>query len=173
MGEAAHGRTPPGARTLPEKGRTAVVEPVPGEVVTFLEMTGPDQLLPSRAVDGLTLRAADDEALVRATIVRVGAPYRWPSAGWGDPAWAEWFADPRHRSFLLRSGWDVVGVVETMVHPPREVEIISFGLVPEFVGTGLGGHALTLAVRLAWDLDHPALDEVSRVWLHTSTLDHP
>ncbi|MBL7501732.1 GNAT family N-acetyltransferase [Frankia sp. CNm7] len=162
-----------GARTLPEKGRTAVVEPVPGEVVTFLEMTSPEQLRAGRVADGLTLSATNDEALVRATIVRVGAPYRWPSAGWGDPAWAEWFADPRHQSFLLRSGDDVAGIVETTAHPPYEVEIISFGLVPEYVGAGIGGHALTLAARLAWNLKHPALDEVRRVWLHTSTLDHP
>lgn len=154
-----------------------IVEPVRGEVITFLEMTSPDQLQPGRVVPGLVLVPASeaDQALTRATIVRVGTPYRWPSVVWGDAAWADWFADPRRQSFLLRVGGesgDVAGVVETEAHPPYEVEITSFGLVPEYVGTGLGGHALTLAARCAWTLGHPALDDIRRVWLHTSTLDH-
>jgi len=149
------------------------VEPVPSEVVTFVEMTSPDELRPGQPVPRLILATGGDLAVVQATIVRVGTPYRWPSATWTDAAWAQWFADPGRQDFLLRLDDGVVGIVETMVHPPDEVEIVSFGLLPEYVGTGLGGHALTLAVRLAWSLDHPALDAVRRVWLHTSTLDHP
>lgn len=49
------------------------------------------------------------------------------------------------------------------------MEITTFGLVPEFVGKGLGGYALTLAVTEAWNLT----PNVRRVWLHTSNLDHP
>ena len=150
-----------------------VVETVPGEVVTFLEMTNPDQLRPGRVVPGLVLDGTDDEALMRATTTRVGAPYRWPSATWSDAAWAGWFADTRRQSFVLRADGEVAGVLETTAHVPWEVEIASFGLLPERVGTGLGGHALTLAVQHAWRLDHPSLTEVRRVWLHTSTLDHP
>jgi GNAT superfamily N-acetyltransferase len=154
------------------------VEPVRGEVITFLEMTSPAQLRPGRVVPGLVLvpTAPGEEPLVRQTIVRVGAPYRWPSAGWADAAWAEWFAAAGRQSFLLRAGGPagiLAGIVETEAHPPHDVEITSFGLVPERVGTGLGGHALTLATRRAWTLDHPALEDVRRVWLHTSTLDHP
>jgi hypothetical protein len=166
-----------------------VVESVRGEVITFLEMTSPGQLRPGRVVPGLALTPTTpaDEPLVRATIVRVGAAYSWPSAVWSDAAWSEWFADPRRQSFLLRAFpgdeltgtgkaaaiGDVVGIVETQAHPPQDVEITSFGLLPERVGAGLGGHALTLAVQLAWNLDHPAVDDVRRVWLHTSTLDDP
>ncbi|WP_157488662.1 GNAT family N-acetyltransferase [Pseudofrankia sp. DC12] len=155
----------------------AVVEPVRGEVITFLEMTSPDQLRPGRVAPELVLMptAVADRPLTRETIVRVGTPYRWPSVAWDDAAWADWFTDPRRQSFLLRVGGaegEVAGVVETEAHPPHDVEIVSFGLVPEHVGTGIGGHALTLAARLAWALDHPALDGVRRVWLHTSTLDH-
>jgi GNAT superfamily N-acetyltransferase len=46
---------------------------------------------------------------------------------------------------------------------------VTFGLLPEFVGNGLGGCALTLAVQRAWALGPP----VNRVWLHTSSQDHP
>lgn len=55
------------------------------------------------------------------------------------------------------------------VHPGGEAEIVTFGLLPEFVGKGLGGFALTLAVQQAWAL----APSVSRVWLHTFTVDHP
>jgi GNAT superfamily N-acetyltransferase len=55
------------------------------------------------------------------------------------------------------------------LHPGNEVEIETFGLLPEFVGKGLGGYALTLGIQQAWEL----APSVTRVWLHTSTLDHP
>ena len=49
----------------------------------------------------------------------------------------------------------------------RSVEIAFFGLLPQFIGKGLGGYLLSEAIRKAWDLD------ASRVWVHTCTLDHP
>ncbi len=47
------------------------------------------------------------------------------------------------------------------------VEIAYFGLAPDAIGRGLGKHLLSCAVRDAWALGP------TRVWLHTSTLDHP
>ncbi len=49
----------------------------------------------------------------------------------------------------------------------KSVEIAFFGLLPQFIGKGLGGYLLSEAIRKAWDLD------ASRVWVHTCTLDHP
>ncbi len=43
-----------------------------------------------------------------------------------------------------------------------------FGLLPEFIGRGLGGPLLTAAVRRAWEIPG-----ARRVWLHTCTEDHP
>jgi GNAT superfamily N-acetyltransferase len=57
--------------------------------------------------------------------------------------------------------------------PEGDVEIKSFGLLPAFIGQGLGGHLLTVAVERAWA---PAGDGglgATRVWLHTCTHDHP
>jgi GNAT superfamily N-acetyltransferase len=48
------------------------------------------------------------------------------------------------------------------------VEIAYFGLLPEFIGRGLGGALLTNAIEEAW-----RMSSVSRVWVHTCTLDHP
>ena len=49
------------------------------------------------------------------------------------------------------------------------VEIAYFGLLPEFIGRGLGGALLTSAIEEAWRTS----SSVSRVWVHTCTLDHP
>lgn len=46
------------------------------------------------------------------------------------------------------------------------VEIAYFGILTAEFGRGFGKHLLSCAVRDAWALGP------SRVWLHTSTLDH-
>lgn len=143
------------------------------ETVTYLEMTSRDQLRPGRPAPAVTLEALPrGSALIRPTVTRVGTPYRWESASWSDRRWAAWLSDPRLRQWLVRHAGEVAGICELEIHPGGEVEISTFGLVPEYVGSRFGGHALTLAVRAAWDVDHPDVGEVRRVWLHTSTLDH-
>ncbi|HJX79078.1 GNAT family N-acetyltransferase [Glutamicibacter sp.] len=54
-----------------------------------------------------------------------------------------------------------------------EVEIYYFGLFPEAIGKGLGGILLSEANRRAWDIPQreSTLPPVSRVWLHTCSLD--
>ncbi|MPZ89712.1 MAG: hypothetical protein GEU81_16980, partial [Nitriliruptorales bacterium] len=42
-----------------------------------------------------------------------------------------------------------------------------------YTNRGLGGHALTLAVRAAWGMTPAGASRVRRIWLHTSTSDHP
>jgi GNAT superfamily N-acetyltransferase len=46
------------------------------------------------------------------------------------------------------------------------VEIVYFGLLPEFIGRGAGKAFLDAVVAEAWRAD------TNRVWLHTCTLDH-
>ena len=77
------------------------------------------------------------------------------------------FADPDVSLWLLSSRGSPAGYFELRRHGDGSVEVAFFGLLPEFVGRGWGGHLLTLAVREAWAM-RPA-----RVWLHTCTLDHP
>jgi GNAT superfamily N-acetyltransferase len=47
------------------------------------------------------------------------------------------------------------------------VEIAYFGLLPQFIGRGIGGYLLTRAVEQAWQMS------AERVWIHTCSLDHP
>jgi len=136
---------------------------------TYVEMTSVDELRPGREADGVALLPISDRPeLVRELAVRIGAPYGWKTATRTDEEWAAEFAQPGLRSWAITHHGEPVGLVDLLDQPP-EVEISTFGLVPEAVGRGLGGHALTLAVRQAWALR----EGVTRVWLHTSTQDNP
>ncbi|RFU36702.1 GNAT family N-acetyltransferase [Actinomadura logoneensis] len=138
------------------------------EIVTYVEMTSRDQLVPAPPVPGLALKPLGLESPLLADVhTRVGTPYGWRSA---TRTRQEWTAGYQSRTFCLLSFEDdPAGVVSYDLHPGDDVEIAAFGLLPEFVGKGIGGYALTLGIQQAWEL----VPEVSRVWLHTSTLDHP
>lgn len=141
------------------------------QTITYLEMTSPDQLIAGRAPPAeVTIDSVDATALVliRSTHDRIATPHHWSSLGWSEQQWSDLLATPGVRSWIARAGVDVIGLVQLKIHPGHDVEIIKFGLVPEFVGRGFGGHVLTLATRLAWDVG-----EADRVWLHTSSFDHP
>ncbi len=139
--------------------------------MTYLEMTARDQLVPAAQVPGLTLERLDrNSPLVVELQVRIGAPHGGKGADRTTEEWTAWYAEHPDRLFwLLSFDGEPAGLVAYDRHPGNEVEIETFGLVPEFIGRGLGGSALTLAVQRAWDLISP----VERIWLHTSSADHP
>jgi len=139
--------------------------------VTYVEMTDRSQLNPGAEAPGLALvAAAGRRPLVCAVMSRVGAPYGWRSAHRTPQEWQAWFAEhPTRGAWLLTVDDEPAGVVCYDPHPGPEVEIKTFGLLPEYTGRGLGGHALTLAIGRAWDL----LPGTRRVWLHTSSADNP
>jgi GNAT superfamily N-acetyltransferase len=141
------------------------------EIVTYVEMTALSQLIPAAPVPGLTLEPVDrGSPLVPSILARIGAAYDWRSSSRTEREWAVWFAEHTDRTFwLLSFEGEPAGMVSCELHPGGEAEIATFGLLPEFVGKGLGGFALTLGVKQAWAL----APSVHRVWLHTSTFDHP
>jgi GNAT superfamily N-acetyltransferase len=138
------------------------------EIVTQLEMTEAAQLNPAPVVDGVALEATEAGPVIRDLHVRIGTPYRWPSASRTDEDWESWLAEPERQYRLIEYRGDVAGAADVEPRQGGDVEITTFGLLPEFVGKGLGGYALTLVVADAW-----TLPGARRVWLHTSTLDHP
>jgi RimJ/RimL family protein N-acetyltransferase len=141
------------------------------QTITYLEMTSPDQLLAGRLPPAeIRIDSVDATALVliRSTHDRIAAPHHWSSLDWSEQQWSDLLARPGVRSWIAHVGVEAIGLVQLEIHPGHDVEIIKFGLVPEFVGRGFGGHLLTQATRLAWDVGG-----VHRVWLHTSSFDHP
>lgn len=139
--------------------------------VTLLEMTSRDQLVPGRVppVDPMLTSVGSAElALIRSTHRRIATPHHWSSLAWSEQHWRNLLTYSGARTWIAHLDGEVIGLVQLQPRPPREVQITKFGLVPEAVGRGLGGHLLTVATRLAWDLG-----DVDRVWLQTSSLDHP
>jgi hypothetical protein len=141
------------------------------KIVTYVEMTAPEQLVPAAVVPGLTLEPLDTGSpLVVEMQVKIGAPYGWKSASRTEQEWTDWLAEhPERVYWLLSFEGEPAGLVAYRPHPGDEVEIETFGLIPEFTGRRLGGYALTLGVQRAWSL----IPAVTRVWLHTSSQDHP
>jgi RimJ/RimL family protein N-acetyltransferase len=139
--------------------------------VTFVQMTAREQLNPSPPVPGLLLESlAATSPLIPELLSRVGAAYDWNSARRSEAEWETWLAEnPSRRYALFLLEGEPAGIVVYDPDPGNEVEIKSFGLLPELVGKGLGGFALTLAVEQAWNLQ----PGVTRVWLHTSSKDNP
>ena len=64
-------------------------------------------------------------------------------------------------------GDESAGYFELARQPDGSVEIAYFGLIPLYIGRGLGGAMLTKAASEAWSVG------ANRVWLHTCTLDSP
>jgi GNAT superfamily N-acetyltransferase len=98
----------------------------------------------------------------------VGRHYHWRDRlTWSDEQTRAYLDDPRLALHVLYTGGAPAGYFELRQDSDAGVEIAYFGLLPEFIGRGLGKGMLAAAVRLAWDRG------ASRVWLHTCTLDDP
>ena len=98
----------------------------------------------------------------------VGRAYRWVDRlPWSDAEIRTYLDDPSVTLWLMTVAGAPAGYFELRRDHLDGVEIVYFGLLPEFTGRGLGGHLLTAAVDSAWSHDP------KRVWLHTNTMDHP
>jgi GNAT superfamily N-acetyltransferase len=154
-----------------------MLERVSDEIITSLDMTSPDQLRDARpAPEPVELRDVQPEeaGLCRDTWMRIGAPHGWTRrAKWSDDEWLKRLAPPDVTGFLARVGGEVAGYLELEAEGDGNVGITFFGLVPEFVGKGFGGAFLAAATKLAWSLPSPGGTPPKRVWLQTSSRDHP
>ncbi len=151
------------------------------ETVSYLQMTDRSQLIagkPAPRPIRVERQDADSWAILSRTFIRIGDQVgkgfqtrRIPP--WTETQWRNRLNKPGVVPWLIKVDNEIAGYLELESHGKGDVEIMVFGLVPEFVGKGFGGHALTLAVETAWNAE--AIDEVpvDRIWLHTSTRDHP
>jgi GNAT superfamily N-acetyltransferase len=140
-------------------------------VRTYLEMRDPAALRPARIVDDSirTERVFECPASFwRYLYTEVGRDYRWiDRLPWPDESVRAYLNDPAVSLWLMTVRGAPAGYFELRRDRRGGLEIAYFGLLPEFTGRGLGAHLLTEAVEKAWALG------ADRVWLHTSSLDHP
>jgi GNAT superfamily N-acetyltransferase len=88
---------------------------------------------------------------------------------WTDEQWEEYGLAPELRTFGAYYDDSLAGYYELRRDDQGGVEIAYFGLLPEFIGRGFGGALLTSAIEEAWRMSLA----ITRVWVHTCTLDHP
>jgi GNAT superfamily N-acetyltransferase len=148
-------------------------ESIPNEklaaVVTYLEMCArPEIEVPPSP---LSLKRIDSPKLdaYRTLFRLVGAPWLWFSRLVMDDATLA--AIIQHPNVELHAvseeeGQDA-GMLELDFREPHECELSFVGLVPELSGKGHGRWLLAEALQRAWR------ESVSRVHVHTCSLDHP
>ena len=149
-------------------------------ITTYLEMRSPEQLRPKRCAEAkFQVREQKEPNWVfnRDLYFAVGEQWQWiDKRPWTDKQWKEYAAAPELRTFAAYYGDTLAGYYELRRESEPDgrnaaVEIAYFGLLPEFVGRGLGGALLTSAIEEAWSRGSGITPK--RVWVHTCTLDHP
>ena len=138
---------------------------------TYLDMRDPSDLRPAAwptPEAAVTQLHECPPSFWRYLYTEVGRAYRWiDRLVWTDAEVAAYLADPATQLWLWSVAAVPAGYFELRRSDDGAVEIAYFGLLPEFVGRGLGKALLTTAATEAWRFD------ASRVWMHTSSLDHP
>jgi len=141
------------------------------DTITYLEMLvrpGPRQT--PAPLDKLALMRAENctVSFYRYLYRTVGEPWLWFERRLiDDAALAELIAKPTIEVFVLYVRGVPAGFFELDTAAPRETKLCYFGLVPDFIGRGLGPYFLQAAIDRAWSRP------IDRFWLHTSTFDHP
>jgi GNAT superfamily N-acetyltransferase len=138
---------------------------------TYLELVGPEVFRPSwSAVAGIGVDRVDacTVELYRRLYVEVGGQYGWvDQLEWTDGQISRHLADAGVSIWVMTVEGRIAGYFELRAEPAGSTELAYFGLLPEYVGRGLGKHLLSAAVERAFE------SGASRVWLHTCTRDHP
>jgi GNAT superfamily N-acetyltransferase len=99
---------------------------------------------------------------------KVGKDYGWiRRTKWSDDELAAVIQDPRVELHVLFVEGVPAGFAELDRRSADEIELVQFGLMPEFIGQGLGKWFLQWTIDTAWN------HRPTRFWLHTCTKDHP
>ena len=99
----------------------------------------------------------------------VGKKHRWiDRLSWSDEKWINYISNQNLETYVISESDDLAGFFELIYNPElEETEISYFGLLEEYIGKGIGGYALSVAIKKSFE------KQIKRVWLHTCTLDHP
>ena len=136
----------------------------------YLEMKSPGGLIPSRPVADLELREVNppDGRVNQRFYKEVGGPWKWTyCAEWSADRWNQYLRRHLISTVILERAGEEIGYSE-LISRGGNIEILSFGLTPPYIGQGLGSASLEAILRFAWNLP-----EAHRVWLHTCDNDHP
>ena len=98
----------------------------------------------------------------------VGGDYYWiDRLSWTYSQWLDYLGRPGVETWIGSHAGVPVGYFELERQAEDTVEIVYFGLLPQWIGRGLGGALLTAAIERAWQ------PGARRIWVHTCSLDGP
>jgi GNAT superfamily N-acetyltransferase len=143
-----------------------------GITITYLEMTDtqPRQPLPRAPGDKIALMRAFQPpvSFYRYLYSAVGEPWLWyERRKMDDEALAAIIQSREVEIYVLYKGGVPAGFVEVDRRSRVDVELSYFGLLPEFVGQGLGPYLLGWGIHAAFSCG------ADRLRVNTCTLDHP
>jgi GNAT superfamily N-acetyltransferase len=140
-------------------------------LVTYLETTRSPAAPPLRPPrGGLEVRAArrSTVSFYRYLYATIGEDWTWVVRRLlSDDELRQILDDPAVEVNVLWVDGVPAGLAELDRRQPPDIELAYFGLLPEFIGQGLGRWLLDWAVRHAWRA------RPRRLWVHTCDLDHP
>ncbi|MBI3862984.1 MAG: GNAT family N-acetyltransferase [Planctomycetia bacterium] len=137
---------------------------------TYLEMFSPSPRQIAPPFSGVVVRHVmqPSVAFYRAIYDAVGGRWNWTSRKrLSDAALAEILENPLVEIHELLVDGVQAGFAELDGRVPGEIELKQFGLVPDFLGRGLGKYFLNRVIGRAFS------HSPRRFWLHTCTEDHP
>lgn len=136
-------------------------------VTTYLEMRSPEAVHPSATTDLVIVEAQIPcPEFSRFLYTAVGGSWYWVERlSWSYRTWVEHLTQKAIRTWVGYQQGTPAGYYELSKQPDGSVKIDYFGLLPQFIGQGYGGHLLTHALQSAWAW------KANRVWVHTCTLD--
>ncbi|MDP6565719.1 MAG: GNAT family acetyltransferase [Alphaproteobacteria bacterium] len=143
-------------------------EPV---IITYLEMTERPPL--PRIEPGVKrhalMRAHDiTTEFYRYLYDAVGRPWYWTDRKkLSDEQLAEILGDPAVEVYVLYANGAPAGFFELDGRGMPRLELAYFGILPDYIGKGLGRYLLEAAIETAWN------QEPKRLTVNTCTLDHP
>ncbi|NER79448.1 MAG: GNAT family N-acetyltransferase [Leptolyngbya sp. SIO1D8] len=98
----------------------------------------------------------------------VGGHWYWRDRlSWSFDRWLIYLNRPEVETWVIYKAGTPAGYIELEAQSQGHIEIVYFGLLPQFIGQGLGGYLLTKGTQRAWEMG------ANRVWVNTCSLDGP
>jgi GNAT superfamily N-acetyltransferase len=138
--------------------------------VTYLQMFQWWPRTPQPPVSSVTVQLVVQPTvdLYRELYNGVGSSYGWNDRNrMEDQRLQDIITDRNVEIYRLCVHQETAGYSELDRREPDEIQLAYFGLMPNFIGRGLGKYFLDWTLQKAWSY------RPRRVWVHTCTHDHP